>query len=71
VLGFILVVFAMLYHILLVGDVDLEDDEWRSFDTALWKTWHYAVAGEIDDSAFPTVSSFYLFSAFGLVIVIM
>ena len=71
VLLFILLVFAMLYHILLVGETDFDDDEWRSFDTALWRTWRYAIVGEVDDGAFPTTPSFYLFSAFGLVIVIV
>jgi len=71
VLLFILIVFAMLYHILLVGEHDLDDDEWSSFDSALWRTWRYAIVGEVDDGAYPTTPSFYLFSAFGLVIVIV
>lgn len=37
VLALILVMFAMLYHILLVDNSSLEDDEWTSFDTSLWK----------------------------------
>ena len=69
VLGLILVLFAALYHIMLVGET-LEDDEWGSFKDSLWKVWGYAV-GEIDDTAFPTTSSYFLFTAFALTIVII
>jgi hypothetical protein len=69
VLGLILVLFAALYHIMLIGET-LEDDEWGSFKDSLWKVWGYSV-GEIDDSAFPTTSSYFLFSAFALTIVII
>jgi len=69
VLGLILILFAALYHIMLVGE-ELEDDEWGSFKISLWKVWGYAV-GEIDDTAFPTTSSYFLFTAFALTIVII
>ena len=69
VLGLILILFAALYHIMLVGE-SLEDDEWSSFQDSLWKVWGYAV-GEIDDTAFPTTSSYLLFTAFALTIVII
>jgi len=69
VLGLILILFAALYHIMLVGET-LEDDEWGSFKDSLWKVWGYAV-GEIDDTAFPTTSSYFLFTAFALTIVII
>jgi len=70
VLALILVMFAMLYHILLVDNKSLDDDEWNSFDTSLWKVWGYSI-GEVDESAFPTESSYFLFTAFGLTIVII
>lgn len=54
---------------MLVGET-LEDDEWGSFQDSLWKVCGYAV-GEIDDTAFPTTSSYLLFTAFALTIVII
>jgi hypothetical protein len=70
VLLWILVVFALMYHILLAGE-DLDDDSWNSFLGSLWKIWGYAVSGELDDTAFPTSQAYPLFVIFGLTIVIV
>lgn len=69
VLMLILLMFACMYHILLTGS-DIDDDEWRLFGTSLWKVWGFSL-GEVDDSAIPTVQAYYLFTAFGLILVII
>jgi len=70
VLVWILVGFALMYHILLAGE-DLDDDSWDTFFGSVWKIWGYAVSGELDDTAFPTAQAYPLFAIFGLAIVIV
>eukprot|EP00613_Pedinella_sp_CCMP2098_P038375 CAMPEP_0171801734 /NCGR_PEP_ID=MMETSP0991-20121206/72413_1 /TAXON_ID=483369 /ORGANISM="non described non described, Strain CCMP2098" /LENGTH=584 /DNA_ID=CAMNT_0012413415 /DNA_START=107 /DNA_END=1862 /DNA_ORIENTATION=- len=60
----------MLYHVLLVDSPDEELDVHNSFGSSLWKVWGYSL-GELDDSAAPSADSYYLFSAFSLVVIII
>jgi len=71
VLVFILLMFAMLYFILLQGDTEeYDDDQWDSFQTSLWKVWIYSVA-DVDPGGYPTTSSYFLFTSFALIVIII
>lgn len=64
-----LVMFAMLYHILLV-DADLDDDTWNLYVSSTWNVWLFAL-GNFDDTAYPTTDSQFVFTFFALAVVVV
>ena len=64
-----LVMFAMLYHVLLV-DADLDDDVWNLYTSSTWNVWLFAL-GNFDDTAYPTTDSQFVFTFFALAVVVV
>jgi hypothetical protein len=71
VLCMIIVMFASLYHLLLKNNAAVDDDEYGSFFSTLWKVMMYSVGGDLDDTAFPTAQAHFLFIAMVLCVVII
>ena len=61
--------FAMLYHVLLIGQ-DLDDDMFEEFGSSIWTVFTFSL-GEFDDGAYNNGMKTAIFTVFALAIIII